>query len=74
MSICLILNPHAGRRRARRRLTRFLEVWRGQVELWPTEHSGHGVALGKRAAESGFDVVAAADDELPLARVCASVD
>lgn len=60
MPICVIFNPQAGKRRARRRLARFLDVWRSRVDLWPTEYSGHGVELGRRAAESNYSIVAAA--------------
>lgn len=59
MSICVIFNPHAGRRRAQRRLSRFLELWRDRVEFWPTEFPGHGVDLAKRAGNSDFCVVGA---------------
>lgn len=59
-SICVIFNPHAGRRRAKARLRRFLTTWQNRVELWPTEFAGHGVELARRAGDSGFAVVAAA--------------
>lgn len=60
MSVCVIFNPQAGRRRARRRLARFLARWQTRATFWPTEYAGHGFELGQRAAESGFGVVAAA--------------
>lgn len=59
-SICVIFNPQAGRRRAQRRLSRFLARWRERVEFWPTEYAGHGVELARRAGDSGFQVIAAA--------------
>ena len=60
MSVCVIFNPAAGRRRAKRRLARFLARWRSEVEFRPTECAGHAVELAERAAGEGFDVIAAA--------------
>ena len=31
-----------------------------KAELWPTERRGHAMELGRRAAASGFEIVAAA--------------
>jgi diacylglycerol kinase (ATP) len=58
--ICVIFNPQAGRRRARKRLSRFLQTWQNRVEFWPTEFAGHGTELGRRAGDAGFSIVAAA--------------
>lgn len=60
MKVCVIFNPAAGRRRAKRRLGRFLARWRSEVEFRPTEFAGHAAELARTAAEEGFDVVAAA--------------
>ena len=60
MSICVIFNPHAGRRRARRRTERFRRRWQGRVEFRQTEYSGHGIVLAREAAERGCRIVAAA--------------
>ena len=60
MKVCVIFNPAAGRRRAKRRMSRFLERWRSEVELRPTEYAGHAVELARQAGGEGFDVVAAA--------------
>ena len=59
-SICVIFNPAAGRSRARQRLESMSAGWLTAVELWPTERRGHAEELARRAAASGFGVVAAA--------------
>ncbi len=59
-SVCVIFNPAAGRGRARQRLDALAPSWRSPVEFWPTERPGHAVELGRRAAERGFSIVAAA--------------
>ncbi len=60
MRICVIFNPAAGRRRARRRLGGFLTRWGERVTLRPTARPGHAAALAADAVREGFDVVAAA--------------
>ena len=60
MSVCVIFNPAAGRRRAKRRMSRFLATHRHAATFWPTERAGHAVELARRAAEEGFTTVAAA--------------
>ena len=59
-SICVIFNPAAGRSRARQRLESMSTGWLSKAELWPTERRGHAEELGRRAAASGFEIVAAA--------------
>lgn len=59
-SICVILNPAAGKSQARQRLEVMGAAWRGRFELWPTERPGHATELAREAAERGFKVVAAA--------------
>lgn len=58
--ICVIFNPTAARRRAQHRLQELQATLAGRAEFWPTEHPGHGEELARRAAEAGFNVVAAA--------------
>ncbi|HEX6984361.1 MAG TPA: diacylglycerol kinase family protein, partial [Planctomycetaceae bacterium] len=60
MTICVIFNPAAGRRRARRRLARFLAAYEKAATFRPTEYAGHAVELARQAAEEGFATVAAA--------------
>ncbi|MEM9703945.1 MAG: diacylglycerol kinase family protein, partial [Planctomycetota bacterium] len=60
MRICVIFNPAAGRRRAKRRLAGFLKRWEGRVTLRPTERAGHAAELAANAVAEGFDLVAAA--------------
>jgi diacylglycerol kinase family enzyme len=56
----VIFNPAAGKRRGRQRLEAILPGWRSKAEFWPTERPGHAVELARRAAQSGFGIVAAA--------------
>lgn len=58
--ICVIFNPTAARRRAQHRLQELQATLAGRAQFWPTEHTGHGEELARRAAESGFGIVAAA--------------
>jgi diacylglycerol kinase (ATP) len=58
-SICVIFNPAAGKSHARQRLETLQPGWRG-LELWSTERPGHATELARKAAEEGFEVVAAA--------------
>jgi diacylglycerol kinase (ATP) len=60
MSVCVIFNPAAGRRRAQSRLKRFLAMHRDRATLRPTEYAGHAVELARQAALDGFATVAAA--------------
>lgn len=57
---CVIFNPAAGRGRAARRLERLVQTWRGETELWPTNHPGHARELAQVAAQRGFQFVGAA--------------
>lgn len=60
MTVCVIFNPAAGRRRARRRLQRFRKKYEAAATFRPTEYAGHAVELARQAAEEGFSIVAAA--------------
>jgi YegS/Rv2252/BmrU family lipid kinase len=60
MTACVIFNPAAGRKRARKRLQRFLAAHEEQATFRATEYAGHAVELAHRAAEEGFATVAAA--------------
>lgn len=60
MAACVIFNPAAGRRRAKKRLERFLSAYEGQATFLATEYAGHAVELARRAAEEGFSTIAAA--------------
>lgn len=59
-SICVILNPAAGKSQARQRLEAMRTAWHGRIELWPTERPGHATELAREAAERGFEMVVAA--------------
>jgi diacylglycerol kinase family enzyme len=58
--LCVIFNPAAGRRRARRRWDRLSRKWGAGLEIMPSEHPGHAEELARNAARAGFTVVAAA--------------
>jgi len=58
--LCVIFNPTAGKRQARRRLERLRRSWGKHIELLPTEHAGHAEELAEQAAAAGFSIVAAA--------------
>ncbi len=58
----MILNPHAGRGRARKLARPLPDIARDmgwEVELWETEHAGHEVDLAARARGQGWPVVIA---------------
>lgn len=57
---CVIYNPTAGRRRARRRLERLRTAWADRAEFRPTAEPEHAVALAREAVDEGFDTVIAA--------------
>lgn len=57
---CVIFNPAAGRRRARRRLQRWREQLADRAEFRPTERPGHARELARQAVAEGFPVVGAA--------------
>jgi diacylglycerol kinase family enzyme len=58
--MCVIFNPHSGRRRAARRLERLRLSWADRAAFWPTEHAGHGEELARKAVDAGFATVVAA--------------
>lgn len=60
MSVCVIFNPAAGRRRARRRLRRFRSRYASIAEFRPSEYAGHAVTLARQAAGEGFTTIVAA--------------
>jgi diacylglycerol kinase (ATP) len=60
MSICVIYNPHAGRRRAQQQIGRIQERYQSIAEFRPTSARGHAQELARHAADEGFDIVAAA--------------
>lgn len=60
LSVCVIFNPAAGKRRARLRLDVLRKRWQARTTFWATEKPQHAVELARRAADDGFAVVAAA--------------
>jgi diacylglycerol kinase (ATP) len=56
----LILNPHAGRSRARKRVDAFLERHASTIEVHHTNAPGHARQLARAAASDGRRVIAAA--------------
>jgi diacylglycerol kinase family enzyme len=58
--MCVIVNPAAGRGRARRRLEKLRRAWGNRAEFRPTQAPGHAEALAHQAAQEGFRIVAAA--------------
>lgn len=60
MTICIIFNPVAARRRARSKLAELRQLLGAEVEFLPTERPGHGEELAVKAAQAGFTTVAAA--------------
>jgi diacylglycerol kinase family enzyme len=58
--LCVIFNPAAGKRRARRRLAQVRAGWGDRADFWPTQRATHAVELAKQAALTGYRVVAAA--------------
>lgn len=57
---CVIFNPAAGRRRARRRLQRWQRELEQIADFRPTERPGHARELARLAALEGFPCVGAA--------------
>lgn len=60
MSLCVIFNPQAGRRRARQALARLRSTAGPDVQFLPTSCRGHAEELALNAAREGFRVVVAA--------------
>src|SRR5262245_53501949 len=58
--ICVIFNPHAGRRPLAHHLERFRREFGPQFAPMPTKSAGHAEELAYEAAHAGFGVVAAA--------------
>lgn len=59
-NICVIFNPHAGRRSLAHHLDRFRREFGPQFAPMPTRCAGHAEELAFEAAQAGFRVVAAA--------------
>ncbi|HEX4591453.1 MAG TPA: diacylglycerol kinase family protein [Gemmataceae bacterium] len=60
MGECVIVNPAAGRGRARRLIARLGRLRRPSIAVWPTSERGHAVELAERAVADGFTTVIAA--------------
>jgi diacylglycerol kinase (ATP) len=58
--VCVIFNPHAGRRRWSGHLRRFRRLFGAGFTPLPTQRPGHAEELARAAARDGFRVVAAA--------------
>lgn len=58
--LCVIFNPAAGKGSATRRLAKLRRLWGNHVHFQPTDAAGHAVELARKAAQAGFDIVAAA--------------
>src|SRR5262245_58914191 len=58
--LCVIFNPTAGKGSAARRLAKLRRSWGSHIRFQPTDAAGHAVELARAAAQSGFDIVAAA--------------
>ena len=58
--LCVIFNPHSGRKRAARRLDRLRLSWADRAAFWPTQHAGHAEELARKAVDAGFATVVAA--------------
>src|SRR5262245_58719878 len=58
--VCVIFNPHAGRRPLAEHLARFRRLFGDHFEPLPTQRPGHAEELAFQAAQAGFGIVAAA--------------
>jgi diacylglycerol kinase family enzyme len=60
LTIPVIFNPHAGKKRALRRLRTLQAQLPGELKLWPTSHAGHAEQLALEAAQQGHELIVAA--------------
>jgi diacylglycerol kinase family enzyme len=60
MAECVIVNPAAGRGRARRLVERLRRLAGPAIDVWPSRTPGHAAELAERAASEGFATVIAA--------------
>jgi diacylglycerol kinase family enzyme len=58
--LCVIFNPVSGRQAGARRLEALRRRWGARAAFWPTDAPGHAEELARKAAATGFAVVAAA--------------